>query len=210
MSPFFAEALYNETKLFDKTPFESVHLSDWPKADKKIINKKLMKEMELIRDLAKEALKERALSKIKVRQPLLKLSINLLKLSQAKSLKNNKELIQILKEEINVKEIIFDNKIKNSIELDKHITSELYEEGILRELIRLIQDLRNRLNLKPQNKVKLFISSDNELLNILKRNEKIFKNEVNAKEINFKKVNKFNIELNTEIDNKNIWIGLIN
>jgi isoleucyl-tRNA synthetase len=210
MSPFFAEALYNETKLFDKTPFESVHLSDWPKEDKKIINKKLMKEMELIRDLAKEALKERALSKIKVRQPLLKLSINLLKLSQAKSLKNNKELIQILKEEINVKEIIFDNKIKNSIELDKHITSELYEEGILRELIRLIQDLRNRLNLKPQNKVKLFISSDNELLNILKRNEKIFKNEVNAKEINFKKVNKFNIELNTQIDNKNIWIGLIN
>jgi hypothetical protein len=77
-------------------------------------------------------------------------------------------------------------------------------------LVRLIQDLRNRLNLKPQNKVKLFISSDNELLNIAKRNEKIFKNEVNAKEINFKKVNKFNIELNTEIDNKNIWIGLIN
>ncbi len=209
ISPFFADALYAETKLFDNKSEESVHLCLWPKADKKLINKKLEDEMKIIRNLAQEALKERALSKIKVRQPLQKFIINDSKLKEAKFIKTNKELIQILKDEINVKEIIFDSKIKNLIELDKNITPELYNEGILKEFIRIVQDLRNKANLRPQNKIKLFIEGDKNILLILNKNKKEIQKEINATQINFGKVNKFDIEIDTEIDSVKIWMGLI-
>ncbi|MGB9608892.1 MAG: class I tRNA ligase family protein, partial [Minisyncoccia bacterium] len=128
-SPFFSEALYNETKIFDKNQFESVHLTFWPKAQK--IDKKLLEDMELIRSLAAEALKQRAEAQIKVRQPLLELILNK---KYKNILKNKKELLDILKDEANVKNIIFDFKQKENLKLNTVITPELYAEGILRDL----------------------------------------------------------------------------
>ena len=39
----------------------------------------------------------------------------------------------MIKDELNVKEIIFDDKISGEVELDTEITPELKEEGDLRE-----------------------------------------------------------------------------
>lgn len=205
--PFFAEALYQSTKIFDSSQKDSVHLTDWPKPSKSKIDRKLLQEMELIRNISSEVLKLRAEAGIKLRQPLARLFINHPKIQKLQ--KTNPELIQILKNEINIKEIIFERKLKEKIKLDTTITSELYAEGILRETTRLIQDLRNKANLTPKNKIKLFIQGDNSILNILEENKKILALKVNANLITFKKPPKFQLELDTQIDDKKIWIGII-
>ncbi|MCS6789315.1 MAG: class I tRNA ligase family protein, partial [Patescibacteria group bacterium] len=150
-SPFFAEGLYNETKIIDSKPQESVHLTNWPIFKGKI-NKSLLQEMDLIKDLSAEVLKQRAEKQIKVRQPLSKLSLNI-KYRKLFKDKNKKELLEILKDEVNVKNIVLDLNQKEDIVLDTNITQELYEEGLLRDLIRIIQDLRNKANLKPIDKI---------------------------------------------------------
>jgi len=65
--------------------------------------------MEQIRQIAAEALAQRAKAGIKVRQPLNKLTIN------NKQIASNKELAELIKEEVNVKKIIFGKNIKLDI-----------------------------------------------------------------------------------------------
>ncbi len=123
--PFNADALHLE---FGK---ESVHLQDWPKADKKMIDQKLIADTLLVRTIVSEALKLRSASGIKVRQPLKQLTIN------NSALKDFHELIT---DELNVKKIV----VGKTIALDTKITPELREEGIARDVIRAIQDLRKQ------------------------------------------------------------------
>ncbi len=73
LTPFLTEEIYQNLKT--KNMPESVHLLDWPKIDKKLINLKLEEKMEKTREVAGLALAERAKSGIKVRQPLKKLKI---------------------------------------------------------------------------------------------------------------------------------------
>ncbi|MCD6172135.1 MAG: isoleucine--tRNA ligase [Thermoplasmata archaeon] len=92
--PFISEKIY--LGLGDG---ESVHLCNFPEANEKIIDSQLEKKMEVVRDIAEEARAIRSKEKIKLRQPLEKAIIV--------SDENLEELKNILREEINVKEIIF-------------------------------------------------------------------------------------------------------
>ncbi len=136
MMPFFSEEMYVSLKI-DNMP-ESIHLFDWPKADKEKVDKDLEKKMEKIRDIITEALAQRAEAGIKVRQPLQKLEIKL---------KIEDELLKLIKEEVNVKEVIFGKKLK----LDTKITKELEREGRDREQIRNVNLLRKECGLTPKN-----------------------------------------------------------
>ncbi|MEA1937351.1 MAG: class I tRNA ligase family protein, partial [Patescibacteria group bacterium] len=69
--PFLAEEIYQN--LTDNK--ESVHLEDYPVADKKMINKKVSDEMNFVRDVVALGLAIRAKNSFKVRQPLWKLEI---------------------------------------------------------------------------------------------------------------------------------------
>lgn len=134
--PFSAEDIYQNVKSKDMP--ESVHLSDWPKANKKLINKSLEEKMDEARAVVNLALAERVAKGIKVKQPLA-----LLKIKNEKSkIKNEKEILSLVKDEVNVKDIIFDEKINNEVELDTNITEELKKKGIMREGIRITMDLR--------------------------------------------------------------------
>ncbi len=64
------------------------------------------------------ALAERTAKGLKVRQPLSKLKIQ----NQKSKIQNDKELLDLIKDEVNVKEILFDDKIEKEIELDTNIT----------------------------------------------------------------------------------------
>ena len=68
-------------------------------------------------------------------------------------------MLDLIKDEINVKEVIFDEKIEKDIELDVNITEELKYEGMVRELIRCLQEMRKELGLKPADKISVFIYS---------------------------------------------------
>lgn len=139
--PFFAEDLYQQLKS-DSMP-ESVHLNIWPAADKKKIDKNLEEKMVKIRELVAKVLAERVALGIKIRQPLASLKIR----NSNFEIRNDKELLEILKEEVNVKEITFDVKMEKEIELNTEMTDELKKEGIEREEIRSFKGARKDLGL---------------------------------------------------------------
>jgi len=135
-------------------------LGGWPKAEEKLINKKLNEDMEKVREIVTLALAERAKAQIKVRQPLASLQIPNTKY------KIQKELLDLIKDEVNVKEIVFGDSLK----LDTNITPELKEEGIIREIVRNIQEMRKKSNLKPRDKISVRYSGSSVLEEILSKN----------------------------------------
>jgi len=180
--PFFAEEMYQNLKT-ENMP-ESVHLCNWPKFDKKKIDKNLEEKMDEVRLIVNLALAERTTKGIKVKQPLAKL-----KVKNQKS-KLQEELLDLIKDEVNVKEIIFDpstgssteahskssGQAENEVELDTNITEELQEEGLVREIIRSVQAQRKEQNLVPQDKIFVEMSlPKNEKLIVEKNKELLLK-----------------------------------
>ena len=161
LAPFYAESLYQSLKLEDDK--ESVHLEKWPEA--KEVDEKVLEMMDATRKIVEVAMRLRAESKIIVRQPLATLKL------KVKSEKLKEEYLEIIKEEINVKEIIVDDSIQAEVELDTNITPELKEEGDYREFLRAVQDLRKRNGLTPKDKPKLIVFGDNEVNNFVKKFE---------------------------------------
>jgi isoleucyl-tRNA synthetase len=199
--PFFADALYQSVSLEGEL---SVHLEGWPKANSKfkIQNSKLLHDMKAVRDLASAALAKRAELGIKVRQPLASLAV------KNSKLKMDAALLEILKDEINVREVIFDSKLKEDFVLDTVITPELKEEGTIRELVRMIQDLRQDGGFVPKDKITLLIEARPEIKNIVERNEKLLMKEINTSEIILGRSDKFDVEIDTKFDGAPIWIGI--
>ena len=101
-TPFMSETIYqNLVRNFDKNAPISVHLCNYPVANKKMISKSLSEQMALVYAYTELGRSARNLSGIKNRQPLKELY-----LTEA----NNKttlkpELVQILKDELNVKDV---------------------------------------------------------------------------------------------------------
>jgi len=170
--PFMADYIYKEIG----GPKESVHLDDWPEIEKKLIDEKLEEQMQEARNICSLALQKRAGASLKVRQPLSKLQIPNYKLSN--------DLLGLIKDEVNVKEIVVDEKLKEGVVLDTEITVELKEEGIVRDFIRSIQAKRKGMGLTPKDKIRV-IFGDEKLKEIVERNKEQIKRSVVANDIAF-------------------------
>ena len=211
--PYLAEAVYVSLKGKNKKLAPSVHLADWPQAEKNLIDKKLMDLVSATRDLASTALALRAQLGIKVRQPLALLKIKNPRLLRELTDAGGQELLDILKEEINVQKIVFDKNIKSAIELETAITPELYEEGVLRELIRTVQKLRQDAGYHYSDVIHLRLSGPKELLKIIERRQKFFEQAVKARRLEITagsgaSAAKVDAELTTKLDNFSIWLGV--
>jgi isoleucyl-tRNA synthetase len=199
-TPFFSEVLYSA--LDGKR--ESVHLDEWPVADKKLINKKLLAGMKAVRELAALGLAKRSEAGIKVRQPLSELRI------KDQSLKSSKALLAILADEVNVKKISFvsSRAMEGDVELDPTITPELREEGLMRDIMRMVQELRQKAGLSPKDSIAVMAELSADAKNALMKNEATLKSEVGAKSIDYKRSEKFTVELESKIDSQVAWIGI--
>jgi len=103
IAPFFMDRLYKDlTQNTVKNGKESVHLSDFPKSDKSIINRTLERKMERAQTISSLVLSLRQREKIKVRQPLQKIMIPVLDETTRNEIIAVSDLI---KSEVNVKEI---------------------------------------------------------------------------------------------------------
>lgn len=133
----------------------SVHLSDWPEG-KKLTKKQaeLLRQMKAVRKIAEEAHALRAKAGIKLRQKL-----SALRITNQES-RITEELLQILKDEVNVLEVVFGDKL----ELDTAITPELKLEGLARELERQIQELRKESGLKIGQVVDLAYETESDII----------------------------------------------
>ncbi len=110
--------------------------------------------MAMVRKIAEAGHAKRKEAQIKLRQPLASLNYKF-------SMRLDKQLEQILAEELNVKKIEYTKKSKTQpeIELDTNITPILKKEGEARELIRQIQQLRKDKNLTLADKTKIIAPS---------------------------------------------------
>jgi len=126
------------------------------------------------RKIVSLGLEARAKGSLKVRQPLKKITLKM----EAKPLfavPVGKEFLALIAERVNVKEIAFD-KIEGEVLLDAEITPELKEEGILREFIRNVQELRKKEELNPADRERtLLVSTDDIGKNFLNKYEKEIK-----------------------------------
>ncbi|MEA3354916.1 MAG: isoleucine--tRNA ligase [Patescibacteria group bacterium] len=131
--PYISDIIYKNL-----TGKNSVHLTDWPKADKSLIHLTLEENMKKAREVVEKIHAQRKQKELKVRQPLAKVTI--IGKSFGKS-----NLHQVILDETNIKNLEFTGENKDlQVILDTKLTPVLKAEGQARELIRQIQKLRKK------------------------------------------------------------------
>ena len=134
IAPFYSEYLFTEMKKYHPRKIslpESVHLAKWVK--KLPFKKKSIEKINTVRKMVSIAHEQRAEAGIKVRQPLAKIIVRQ---------KIDEEQKELIKDEVNVKEVIIDENTEQPVILHTELTKELHAEGFVREYIRNIQKTR--------------------------------------------------------------------
>ena len=157
IAPFIAEEMYRTL-----TGDTSVHLTQFPKGDKNLLNSQLIEDMVLVRRVVESGHSLRKESSLKLRQPLAEVKYMTYK-------KLSDDLEEIIKDELNVKKVTFNPKLAKVeinvenydpkemivVDLNTKLTPELKEEGVARELIRDIQKLRKETGLTLKDKIEI-------------------------------------------------------
>jgi isoleucyl-tRNA synthetase len=206
-TPFISESIYQNLVKnwinFDGQP-ESVHLCDYPHADVKYMEKysSNMKQMESVMAIASMGQTLRVENHAKVRQPLAKIEVSIDR-EAGKEKQLTKWMMEIIKEELNVKEVVEigiraehqtgegfvsaeDLRTRAKITLDLNLSKELKQEGLFREFTRNVQALRKKLGLKYGEQASMHIFTDSkEIKEMIEKMEKNIKLDINASELNF-------------------------
>jgi len=284
VAPFFADWLYRNLTVTDKTAEQSVHLTLWKEGDASLIDTDLNERMLYAQDISSMVLSLRKISKINVRQPLEKILIPSLngdfeqKISKVadyilsetnvkhiefitdthgivmKKLKPNfkslgkkvgkdMSLVKSALEEMNQDDIqrletdgfinvsgsndvqykidlnedveIFAEDIPGwqvtnlgslTVALDVTISEELKQEGISRELVNRVQNLRKELNFEVTDRIKVSLQNDNLIANAVAKNKAYICAEILADEfeltdteINANKITIDDVELSISV-----------
>ena len=172
LAPFVAEQMYRNLAMrFDENAPDSVHLADYPVADATLIDQEIMDATRLAIRVASMGRAARSKAGLKVRQPLANVVVRTRNPEETRYLDWVRE--QIL-EELNIKDLVVDTpegalyaqaqaaagesgdgvvaleghsaalESGYMVAVASHITQELADEGLARELAHRIQNLRKR------------------------------------------------------------------
>lgn len=159
-APFMAESLYQDLKFSDAP--ESVHLCEWPKVQF-MVDAEVLDKMREVRSIVEAGLALRAAQNVKIRQALGKALI-----------KNdlNEKYLEILKDELNVKEIKISTEFPSgeqwqsneNIALDFTMTDALLLDGTARELVRFINMERKNAGFTINDEAKMTYYCESDLI----------------------------------------------
>ncbi len=113
--PFMAEEMYqNLASSVENDAPESVHHNDWPLADASSIDQKLMTDMDLVVKICGLGRSARNKVGIKLRQPLKKATV----VAEESVLERLEGFTDLIKDELNVKELILDKEEKELVDYE--------------------------------------------------------------------------------------------
>ena len=173
-TPYITEHIYSQ---FSKN---SVHLSTWPKVDKKKIDNGLELKFNLAMKIIEKGLAARDRKGIGLRWPLSKATIH------SKEKQSLNELKEIILSQLNIKTLQLKIKPRArdiSVEFNTKITPELEAEGYAREISRKVQAFRKKLGLEKKDKIKLILITDDKFKKVLVKNKAFIKKRTNSKNI---------------------------
>ena len=208
--PFASETIWQKLKLKPK----SVHLADWPKANKRLIKKEIEEKMEFLKEVISAGLALRNKAKIKLRQPL---ALGILETKR----KISSEEKEILKQALNLKEVEVVKQLKRKLEnfetikekdfslaIFKEISPELKAEGEIKDFLRQVQKLRSDLSLRPENLIEIYLKATKEFEALINSRKKEILKKVKAKKINFFEPKNYHL-FYEKSGNFKIWIKKI-
>ncbi|MDX9738964.1 MAG: isoleucine--tRNA ligase [Candidatus Dojkabacteria bacterium] len=210
-APFISESAYQTlANGFVPSAIESVHLEDFPLSNEEILDKELLVSMSKVRDICSLGLNIRNEKKLKVRQPLSKAYIPL----------KEKEMMEIVKGELNVKEVVYSKEVVegSSIEsqegnhvfvsLDISISDDLKEEGLLNEIVRGLQVARKESGCQMGEMISIYYRSDSKVIEeLLKSNEKEVGKMIFIK--SFEKRDSLNDAITIKVDDERLEVEII-
>jgi len=147
ITPFFAEYLYLRIRDPKIDTAVSVHLSPWPHMP--TADTQLIEGMAKTRKVIEMGLALRSKAGIKARQPLRAFTYN------GSEFDLSQQLEEIVKDEMNVKSVVRGTDIV----LDTEVTEELKVEGVLRDILRSVQEKRKEANLEPKDEIEMVVAT---------------------------------------------------
>lgn len=186
-TPFLADELYQKL-----TGGESVHLLDWPVTGR--VNELVVNEMETVREYVNNGLSIRAKERLKVRQPLASVTIP--------TLGKFVNFEDILTEELNVKKV----REGKDLSLDLAVTPELKREGLMREIVRYVQNGRKQAGLNVDDHIQLgLITEVEELSRAISEHKRVIMSEALAEELSEQV---YSYEIDVLVENMSLKISL--
>jgi isoleucyl-tRNA synthetase len=210
-TPFVAEAMYqNLVRTVDAAAPESVHLAAWPEADESLVDRRLMEGTRAVMRVVSLGRAARSKAGIKVRQPLVSVTAFVHHAAQAEGLRRLES--QVL-DELNVKRLdVIDSaeafKGRSAVEhpkdllallpegaalaeddagyaagLDTRITPELANEGLARELVHRIQNMRKAAGFEIADRIQIYFDDSQRLRQVFDAHGDYAREETLADEI---------------------------
>ncbi|MHC1636124.1 MAG: isoleucine--tRNA ligase [Candidatus Methanospirareceae archaeon] len=232
--PFITEYIYqNIVKPFPFAEAESVHLCDYPRPDEALIDKELEAAMEDVRKIVETCRRIRSTERIKVRQPLKEVIV----LCERSKSERIAEMVNIIKEEANVHDVRIEGKDKEEVTeefikthlvedlqkyryeimpnvglavlLNVHLDKNLLQEGLARDIVRRIQEMRKQLDLEYEAKIKVMYEGDEEVKEAFRNFMRYICEETLATEVKEGKgVEEGFYEKKWNIDGKEVYIAI--
>jgi len=201
-APFIGEHIYR-----DLLGGESVFLSGWPEIRTKP-DKKLEKQMGLAKEIVEQVNAARDEAGIKLRWPVEEVTI---------ATKEDLKAVEgVICQMANAKRVCFADKgpkglIKKefstgAVFLDRKRSPDMVNEGLIRDLMRQIQNMRKKGGLKVSEHVKMVIHTDGEFAKVVEKFKEEIKSNTTAREVvvGEGKPNAFKAEV--KFEGKTAWL----
>ena len=200
VTPFLSDYVYKD--LFKGT--DSVHMTLFPQVDSSQMNEHLEQEMDIAKNIVESMHALRQEKKLKLKWPLSHATVSTKGKKYDADVRSMASVIEFMG---NVKEVkIGRDKDMKEYEFGSLALGDIVkEEAFLREAIRFIQVMRKKANLKVTDRIKIWVTSDEETLNNLKNMKDELAINTGAKQITFGAME--NQQGSFTVDGKTIIVG---